>query len=375
MSIIAHTPPCLQGYDFVRPIGIGATATVYLYNQHVPTRPVAVKISSKASDPSTIALFRQESDATAKLSAHPYILPMYDAGITDDGHSYMILEYASGGTYETLMRARSLTCEQVLDLGVKLAGALCTAHRNNVIHHDIKPSNILITKQGTPALSDFGISTNAYDHIETGCSPPWAPPEVLQHLSNGAETADIYSLGATLYALLAGCSPYEYTYQPRTQSELVHLILSQPLPRMSHLNVPADIEQILSKSLEKNPDRRYYSALEFARDIQHAQYILFGRTTPITVEGVPPYPTEIVRLHRPRAPDNQTARPQRQWIIPVIIATGVAVTAITICLVFVVVILPRMDSITGSTTIQVSLSYANCNEAARYGKDSGRNHG
>ena len=77
-----------------------------------------------------------------------------------------------------------MTCEQVLDLGIKLSSALFTAHRSNIIHHDIKPSNILITSQGLPVLGDFGISTDVYDRTETGFSPPWAPPEVLQHLTN-----------------------------------------------------------------------------------------------------------------------------------------------------------------------------------------------
>ena len=78
-----------------------------------------------------------------------------------------------------------MTCEQVLDLGIKLSSALFTAHRSNIIHHDIKPSNILITSQGLPVLGDFGISTDVYDRTETGFSPPWEPPEVLQLLNNG----------------------------------------------------------------------------------------------------------------------------------------------------------------------------------------------
>lgn len=84
----------------------------------------------------------------AKLSSHPYILPVYGAGVTSDGHGYIVIEYAPGGTYNSIMKARSMTCEQVLDLGIKLSSALFTAHRSNIIHHDHKPSNILITSQG-----------------------------------------------------------------------------------------------------------------------------------------------------------------------------------------------------------------------------------
>ena len=375
MAITSHAPPRLSGYDFVRTLGRGATATVHLYNQHAPVRPVAVKVSTQTLDCGIGTQFHRENAAMVRLSDHPHILTVYHAGITADGRGYMILEYAPGGTYETLMRSRSLTCEQVLDLGIKLAGALGTAHRNNIIHRDVKPSNILITGQGMPALSDFGISTDAYDHAETGYSPPWAPPEVLLHRGNGAEQADIYSLGATLYALLVGFSPYQHEYHPHTQSELIRLILHQPLPRINRADVPTSIEQILRKSLAKNPDLRYYSALEFARAMQHAQHAFFGRITPLTVEGVPPYPKEIAHLRRPREPDLHNERPQRRWVKPTIIAAVAATTAVTVCLVFACAVLPRMDSITGLNTIQVSLTYSSCNGAAHNGKDSRGNHG
>ena len=204
MDNIPMRPPKLPGYDFVQMLGSGATATVYLYNQRMPARPVAVKASAKTLAPRAAALFNREANFMAKLSSHPYILPVYGAGVTSDGHGYIVIEYAPGGTYNSIMKARSMTCEQVLDLGIKLSSALFTAHRSNIIHHDIKPSNILITSQGLPVLGDFGISTDVYDRTETGFSPPWAPPEVLQHLTNGSEAADIYSLAGTLYAMFGG---------------------------------------------------------------------------------------------------------------------------------------------------------------------------
>lgn len=233
MDNIPMRPPKLPGYDFVQMLGSGATATVYLYNQRMPARPVAVKASAKTLDPRAAALFNREANFMAKLSSHPYILPVYGAGVTSDGHGYIVIEYAPGGTYNSIMKARSMTCEQVLDLGIKLSSALFTAHRSNIIHHDIKPSNILITSQGLPVLGDFGISTDVYDRTETGFSPPWAPPEVLQHLTNGSEAADIYSLAATLYAMFVGCSPFQHDYHPRSQSELISLIVNQPLPRLN----------------------------------------------------------------------------------------------------------------------------------------------
>lgn len=364
-----NQPPKLPGYDFVQLLGAGATATVYLYRQRMPARPVAVKVSAKTLDPRAAALFNREANFMARLSSHPYILPVYDAGVTSDGHGFIVVEYAPGGTYNSIMKAQSLTCEQVLDLGIKLASALFTAHRGNIIHHDIKPSNILITAQGLPALADFGISTDVYDRTETGFSPPWAPPEVLQHRTNGSEAADIYSLAATLYALLVGCSPYQHEYHPRSQSELIDLIINQPLPRINRADVPADVESVLRRALDKDPDRRYYSALEFARALQRAQFAHFGHATPVTVEGMPQYPKDVER--RRRSADNQsgpTSANGRGWVRPVAIATTVIAVLAAIGLTFAFVVLPRMDSAVGPGSRELMAPGTDGNDDAKSGQ-------
>ena len=319
MDNIPMRPPKLPGYDFVQMLGSGATATVYLYNQRMPARPVAVKASAKTLDPRAAALFNREANFMAKLSSHPYILPVYGAGVTSDGHGYIVIEYAPGGTYNSIMKARSMTCEQVLDLGIKLSSALFTAHRSNIIHHDIKPSNILITSQGLPVLGDFGISTDVYDRTETGFSPPWAPPEVLQHLTNGSEAADIYSL-----------------------------------PRLNRPDVPADVEAVLRRALNKDPDQRYYSALEFARAMQRVQFAYFGHATPVTVEGMPAYPKDIERRRRATDQRDQITRSSRRWVKPVGITVGILAAITAAALIFAFVVVPRMDSATGSDTKQVA---------------------
>ncbi|PJM78697.1 serine/threonine-protein kinase [Bifidobacterium scaligerum] len=354
MTGIPMRPPKIPGYDFVQLLGSGATATVYLYNQRMPVRPVAVKVSAKTLDPRAAALFNREANFMAKLSSHPYILPVYGAGVTSDGHGYIIIEYAPGGTYNSVMKARSMTCDQVLDLGIKLSSALFTAHRANIIHHDIKPSNILITAQGLPVLADFGISTDVYDRTETGFSPPWAPPEVLQHLTNGSEAADIYSLAATLYAMFVGYSPFQHEYHPHTQSELISLIINQPLPRLNRPDVPADVEAVLRRALNKNPDQRYYSALEFARAMQRVQFANFGHATPVTVEGMPPYPKDIERPRNGNAPTVRSTVQNRAWIKPAAIATAVAAAIVAVALVFVYGVLPRLDSTSGAETKQLA---------------------
>ncbi|KFI93976.1 protein kinase [Bifidobacterium saguini DSM 23967] len=353
---VTIAPPQLPGYDFVQRLGSGAAATVFLYNQRMPQRPVAVKVSNATLEPHAAAAFSREANFMAKLSSNPYILSVYDAGVSANGHGFMVLEYASGGSYNSAMKSRSMSCEQVLDLGIKLAGALYTAHRNNIIHHDIKPSNILITTQGLPVLSDFGISTDVYDRAATGFSLPWAPPEVLEHRTNGSETADIYSLAATLYALLAGCSPYQHEYHPHTSSELAELIINQPLPRIGRPDVPATVESVLGKALSKNPDQRYYSALEFARAMQRVQHEEYGQITPLVAEGIPPYPKDAKRRIKNATNTHTPNRTHRTWLKPAII-TGAALAAIAVVTsTFVFVVLPHMDSASTATPTHVDAS-------------------
>ena len=137
------TPPRISGYDFIQPLGTGATASVYRYHQRVPSRDVAIKVSSATLDPRAAARFRNEANYMAELSAHPYILSIHDAGVTSTGLGYIVLEYAPGGSYKELIRKRPLTADQMLDLGIKLCSALFTAHCKGILHRDIKPANIL----------------------------------------------------------------------------------------------------------------------------------------------------------------------------------------------------------------------------------------
>ena len=103
------TPPRISGYDFIQPLGTGATASVYRYHQRVPSRDVAIKVSSATLDPRAAARFRNEANYMAELSAHPYILSIHDAGVTSTGLGYIVLEYAPGGSYKELIQTTSDT--------------------------------------------------------------------------------------------------------------------------------------------------------------------------------------------------------------------------------------------------------------------------
>lgn len=354
-------PPQLEGYDFIRTLGSGGTATVFLYRQRVPNRQVAIKVGNRPiTDAGVRRRFHDEADFMARLSEHPFIVTIYNAGITADGRGYMVLEYASAGSFRDLMKNRQLSVDEVLSCGINVASALYAAHRQGIIHRDLKPANILISAQGLPLLADFGISANIYATGVMGFSIPWAAPEVLLGRSSGSEAADIYSLAATLFALLVGRSPFEYGYEVHDRNELAQTIVNADLPRIRRADVPKGFEDVLHKAMAKDPDDRYYSALEFARDMQRVQMREYGHQTPVTVDEVPQFPPQRVgdRSGSDTSPKThgggfgsapQTA-PERHGRRRIVLASGAAIAAIVAVVLFITLVLPNVDAVSGGRT-------------------------
>lgn len=344
-----HSAPVIDGCDLIRTLGSGSTADVYLFHQHNPARDVAVKVGKSRRDKDFNATFAKEANIMASLSTHPYILSIYGSGLTTQGLPYLMLEYAPNGSYKEIMRQGGIGVRAMLDLGVKLAGALQTAHAHGVIHRDIKPANILLTTHGLPALSDFGISTSVYEsHSRTGFSVPWAPPEVLTGTGGGDEASDIYSLAATLYGLTVGKSPFEYWFHPRSQHQLAQQIVDDELPKHSLPNVPVKVEKVLLKGMAKDPGARYASALQFARALQEAQKECFGSMTPLVAENEQPYPSGH-RLAigsedgkgRPASPAIPKPRRSKK---PLVISAAILTAVVAVAAIFAFAVVPHMDS-------------------------------
>nr|MDQ2698737.1 protein kinase [Actinomycetota bacterium] len=143
-------PPVLPGYTYIRPLGSGGFADVFLYEQDMPRRVVAVKVLlDDAINPEVQRTFNAEADILARLSAHPSIVTIYQASISADGRPYFVMEYCPDNMSARYKKA-PLPLGEVLDAGVRIAAALETAHRSGVLHRDIKPSNLLISSLGTP---------------------------------------------------------------------------------------------------------------------------------------------------------------------------------------------------------------------------------
>nr|BDR53412.1 hypothetical protein KIM372_13190 [Bombiscardovia nodaiensis] len=284
--------PQIRGLRYIRPLGSGGTCWVYLYQQAQPQRPVAVKVSKRRANRHSHELFLKEATFMARLSEHPYILSIYAAGVSADGHDYIVMEYAPGGNFKRIMKTSQLGQEQALDLGVRIASALYTAHQQGIIHRDVKPGNVLVTADHLPVLADFGISASTYQAAKAkGLSIPWAAPEVIAHKSGGSEASDIYSLGATLFGLLAGKSPYEYAFRVHSEEELAQAIMEREAPHFLRQEAAEDFERVLRKAMAHDREERYFSALDFARDMQVLQNRLYQQMTPLIAQDADLYPT------------------------------------------------------------------------------------
>lgn len=283
---LPSTPPTLPGFEFIRVLGSGGFADVFLYEQNMPRRLVAVKVLlAGVVNDDLRQMFQAEANLMAQLSSHPSILTVYQASVAADGRPYLVMEYCSASIGQRY-RAVQLPLGEVLSIGVRIASAIETAHRSGVLHRDIKPSNILTTAYGHPVLSDFGIAATlgqAETADPVGLSIPWSAPEVLRDETPGTVASEVWSLGATVYSLLAGRSPFEVIGGDNQAQALITRISKGKLPPTGRVDVPASLEAVLARAMSKQPKARQSGALEFIRDLQAVEEELGLPQTPIEV--------------------------------------------------------------------------------------------
>ncbi|MDR7184827.1 serine/threonine protein kinase [Microbacterium trichothecenolyticum] len=284
---LPSAPPILPGLAYIRPLGSGGFADVFLYEQDMPRRNVAVKVMpSDVRDPELRRMFNAEADVLAHLSAHPSIVTVYQASISADGRPYIVMEYCPGSLAQRY-RVERVPVEEVLATGVRMASALESAHRAGLIHRDVKPSNILITTFGTPVLADFGISASLQRKSGgevLAMSIPWSAPEVVAEQTSGTVTSEVWSLGATVYSLLAGHSPFERRERGQNTKELLRKRIARAtyveIPRA---DVPASLQAVLATAMSRDPGRRYDSARAFGEALREVQSGLGLSPTPLEI--------------------------------------------------------------------------------------------
>jgi len=283
---LPSTPPTLPGFTYIRALGSGGFADVFLYEQNMPRRQVAVKVMlSDVVNDQVRQMFQAEANLMAQLSTHPSILTVYQASVSSDGRPYLVMELCSALLSERYRRER-LPVAEVLRVSIKIASAIETVHRAGVLHRDIKPSNILTTAYGHPVLSDFGIAATLAESERTesvGLSIPWSAPEVLMDETAGSIASEVWALGSTIYSLVAGRSPFEIPGSDNSSADLIGRINRAKPEAIGRPDVPARLEQVLRRSMSKKPDDRQHSVLELIRELQSVETELGLPQTPLEV--------------------------------------------------------------------------------------------
>jgi len=307
----ASQPPVIPGYTYVRLLGMGGFADVFLYRQQMPRRQVAVKVLLAASlDDAARARFRAEADIMASLSHHPSIVTVYQADVASDGRPYLVMEYCSRPGLAQRYRAERMSLAEVLRIGIRLASAVETAHRAGVLHRDIKPANVLVTDFGWPALTDFGIAATAGFGAGqmVGMSIPWSPPEMLADEPGGDVRSDVYSLAATIFSLLARRSPFEVADGSNSAADLISRIERGALGTTGRGDVPESLQHVLARAMARDPAQRYHSAIALARALQQVEAELMLPLTPLDLPDEAPVPAQ---------PDPDTEADQATRLRPV----------------------------------------------------------
>lgn len=257
-------------YEIIKTIGEGGMANVYLANDTILDRKVAIKVlrGDLSNDEKFIRRFKREALSVSNLS-HPNIVEVYDVG-EEEGNYYIVMEYIDGKTLKQLLQKRgALTLNEVIDIMSQLTDGLAHAHEAYIIHRDIKPQNIMIEDNGLVKITDFGIAMalNSTQLTQTNSvmgSVHYLPPEQANGKGSTVKS-DIYSLGILMYELLTGSVPFKG--DNAVEIALKHMKEKIPSIRKQNPTIPQSIENIVLKAAAKNPKNRYDTVREMHNDL------------------------------------------------------------------------------------------------------------
>lgn len=278
--------PDIPGYSFVRTLGAGGFGAVHLFHERLMARDVAIKVPYAASPGDSTP--RDLIDATAARLQHQHIAKIFGIVEATDGRRCVVMEYYPGSTLADTVANGPLQVHDVLRLGIQLSGALEVAHRQGIVHRDVKPANVLLDAAGGPYLADFGIArtVDAATDINDMISLPWSPPEVVLGPVAPAPSQDVYSLAATLWHLLAGRHPFQVDHEDDARDLAARVLAGDP-SALARPDVPPRLEAVLRHAMAMSPADRPPSALSLARALQQIQRT---RGLPVSDPLVPEQP-------------------------------------------------------------------------------------
>ena len=268
-SLVGKT---VGNYEIQRELGRGGMGVVYKAHEQSLQRVVALKVllAHLARDTAFVKRFLHEARAVARLN-HPNVVTIHTVG-QHGGTYYIAMEYVKGRSLAEIIRAEGqIDVRRALDIAAQSAKALAEAHKQGIIHRDIKPHNIMVDEAGLVKVMDFGLARAAQSstHLTaTGAqlgTPRYMSPEQCQGKPLDPRT-DVFSLGVTLYEMLAGSPPFDAD----TPLALMYQILHEPFPAVQELNadVPAGVAQVLARMTARDPDQRYPSAAVLCADLK-----------------------------------------------------------------------------------------------------------
>jgi eukaryotic-like serine/threonine-protein kinase len=327
----------VPGVDIIEPIGRGGFSVVYRATQRAVGREVAVKIDSRTvDDDRNRRRFIREASASSRISGHPHVVSLIDVGTTSDNRPYLVMEYCPNGSLAALLKETGpLRPDEARNLALAICSALSAAHEVGILHRDIKPANILIDAYGTPRLSDFGLAAVPKPEGDPSVTlealtPAYASPEAFG-FSEPSPQSDVWSMGATIYAMISSRSPRKQPDGSPASVEylMAHLADTFPDPEVPHSDA---LMQVIRKATAYDPAERYANGGELYEALKSAN---IADQPNARVQGGPEATfTQLPRtlaLHELAQPKAGGAKPKKAtWLVASVVGAVLGATGATL---------------------------------------------